>query len=192
MERLKNMKEMLVSCTQAQMADLRSADCEELGAAIDMIKDLEEAIYYCTITKAMEKKQPHENEMTGEQQYNYYTEPYGNHYYDRDMDMGRMYYTPSSSFSGNNSSSGNDSSSMRGYSSSSGNRDAREGRSPMSRRMYMETKQISSDKTSHLRNLEHYMNELASDITEMIQNASSEEKQLLQQKLTTLAKKVND
>jgi hypothetical protein len=35
--------------------DLSSVDTEELGEAIDMVKDLSEAIYYCTITKSMEE-----------------------------------------------------------------------------------------------------------------------------------------
>jgi hypothetical protein len=32
---------------------LGEVDTKELGEAIDMIKDLEEAIYYCTVTEAM-------------------------------------------------------------------------------------------------------------------------------------------
>lgn len=55
MHRLKNMKETLIGCVQTQLADIKNVDTEELGEAIDMIKDLEEAIYYCTITKAMEE-----------------------------------------------------------------------------------------------------------------------------------------
>ena len=38
---------------------------------------------------------------------------------------------------------------------------------------------------------ENYMHELTEDITEMIQDASPEEKQLLQKKLSTLATKVD-
>ena len=47
------MKESLVSCVENQLTHLESVDTKELGEAIDMIKDLEEAIYYCTITEAM-------------------------------------------------------------------------------------------------------------------------------------------
>ena len=50
MERLKHMKETLMSCVQGQLGDLSSVDAKELGEAVDMIKDLSEAIYYCTIT----------------------------------------------------------------------------------------------------------------------------------------------
>lgn len=54
MERIKRMKEALMSSVENQLNNISEADCEELGAAIDMIKDLSEAAYYCTIVKAME------------------------------------------------------------------------------------------------------------------------------------------
>jgi type IV secretory pathway VirB4 component len=47
------MKTTLMSCVQSQMANLKDVDAKELGEAIDMLKDLEEAMYYCTITEAM-------------------------------------------------------------------------------------------------------------------------------------------
>mgnify|MGYP003301599559 CR=1 FL=1 len=57
MERLKHMKETLTCLIENQMSHLDQVDTKELGEAIDMIKDLEEAIYYCTITEAMEGKE---------------------------------------------------------------------------------------------------------------------------------------
>jgi hypothetical protein len=71
------MKETLTCLVENQMSHLDQVDTKELGEAIDMIKDLEEAIYYCTITEAMEK-----------------TEEKEPMHWDRDMDrqMGRMYY----------------------------------------------------------------------------------------------------
>ena len=53
MEQLKSMKQCLIACAQAQMNNLQNVDAKELGEVIDMIKDLEEACYYATITKAM-------------------------------------------------------------------------------------------------------------------------------------------
>lgn len=52
---LKTMKEQLVACVQGQLGDISKVDTHELGEAIDMIKDLSEAIYYCTITDSMQK-----------------------------------------------------------------------------------------------------------------------------------------
>ena len=55
MEQLKNIKHSLVSLVQTQLGDLKKTDAKELGEVVDMIKDLEEAMYYCSITKAMEE-----------------------------------------------------------------------------------------------------------------------------------------
>lgn len=198
MKRLENMKEMLMGCVMGQMSDLSNTDTKELGEAIDMIKDLSEAIYYCTITEAMKG-----GEEKSQRETHYYTERIKEPYWMRDGDRhyGRMYYD-------GNGGGGNGSSSSYNNSSSTGNnngsrsyyqereypmtdmRDPREGRSYMSRRMYMESKEMGKDKLSNIQDLDHYMHELSEDITEMIENASMEEKQLLQKKLNTLAQKV--
>ena len=68
--------------------------------------------------------------------------------------------------------------------------DSREGRSPRSRRMYMEAKETHQDKTVQMRELEKYMQELASDIIEMIEDASTEERQYLSKKISALATKL--
>ena len=189
MEELKNMKQMLVGCVQGQMSNIAGADYEELGAAIDMIKDLAEAMYYCTITEAMEEKEK-------EKEHYYYEARY--YPVDRDMDRssGRMYY--SGGGNGNvsgNSSNGNNSGSRYYTEYEPMNRidmrDRREGRSPRSRRMYMEAKEMNQDSAVKMKELENYMQELTSDITEMIQDASTEEKQMLQKKIATLATKIN-
>ena len=180
MERLKSMKESLMACAQAQMGNLQNVDTKELGEAIDMIKDLEEAIYYCTITKAMEEKDKnggHNQQM---------------------MMYPVMYYD--SSMQGNSSSSGGTSG---GGSTSSGSmggnrnypmeiRDVREGRSGVRRRFYMEAKEENHGTPAKMKELEEYLKELAEDVTEMIDGASPEEKAILQQKLVSLANKVKN
>ena len=52
-DKLKKMKECLMGAVEAEMYNLADADTKELGEVIDMIKDLSEAIYYCTVTEAM-------------------------------------------------------------------------------------------------------------------------------------------
>ena len=52
-KRLMAMKENLASAIETQLCNIGEVDCEELGCAIDMLKDLEEALYFCTITEAM-------------------------------------------------------------------------------------------------------------------------------------------
>lgn len=69
-------------------------------------------------------------------------------------------------------------------------RDSREGRSPVTRRMYMESKQLHKDKTEKVKELEKYMQELSEDIVEMIDGASPEERQVLEKKMTSLTNKI--
>ena len=69
-------------------------------------------------------------------------------------------------------------------------RDNREGRSPMSRKSYMESKEMHHDKTKKIQELEKYMQELSTDIVEMIEDASPEEKQMLHKKMTALTSKI--
>lgn len=119
----------------------------------------------------------------------------------RDMDRmsyGRMGYSGSGSSGGSSmggsSSSGMSSGSMgsqggsRGY--SDGGRDSREGRSGQMRRGYMEAKEKGADKQQKMKELEDYMKELSSDVTEMIGDASPEEKSMLKNKMQVLIQKI--
>lgn len=203
MERLKSMKESLMACAQSQMGNLKEVDAEELGEVIDMIKDLEEAMYYCSITKAMEEKEDQQPSIA------YYTEkhiyPYDNR--DMDRDYGRMYYDDYTGHRGSNynySGANNYTGSREGnsnYENEGKNyftempmhmRDFREGRSPMSRKMYMESKEMHKNKEEKMKELENYVQELTTDIVEMIEDASPEEKQLLEKKIMQLAQKVGN
>lgn len=119
--------------------------------------------------------------------------------YQRDMDRNshnRMYYTDGN-MSGSSSmggSQGQSSGSMgsqggsRGY--SDGGRDSREGRSGQSRRGYMEAKEKGADKQQKMKELEDYMKELSTDVTEMIEGASPEEKSMLKNKMQVLMQKI--
>ena len=119
----------------------------------------------------------------------------------RDMDRmsyGRMGYSGSSSSGGSSmgssSSGGMSSGSMgsqggsRGYSESG--RDSREGRSGERRRGYMEAKEQGKDKQAKMRELEDYLKELSTDVTEMIEGASPEEKSMLKNKMQVLMQKI--
>lgn len=182
MERLKYMKNALMACAESQMSCLETVDAEELGEVIDMIKDLEEAMYYCTVTKAMEEKEHEKSNGNGEQHHHYYAE-----YRDMDRPNGRMYYPESGEHTSNGHT--NERTYMEwDYPSM---RDKREGRSYMSRKTYMEAKEMHQPKTTQMKELEKYLQELSSDILEMIQDASPEEKSFLEKKISALATKVN-
>ena len=83
MNHLKNMKEQLICKVQEQFDHLDVVDTKELGEVIDMIKDIAEAEYYCSITKAMEEK---DREERSDNIY-YHTMPYP------DYDRERMHYS---------------------------------------------------------------------------------------------------
>lgn len=60
MHRLLQIKENLLNAIQAQVAQgLSTVDTKELGEAIDMLKDMEEAMYYCSVVAAMEERKQH-------------------------------------------------------------------------------------------------------------------------------------
>ena len=58
MHRLKAIEDCLISLVQGQMGNTSDVDAKELGEVVDMIKDMEEAKYYHSISKAMEEKEP--------------------------------------------------------------------------------------------------------------------------------------
>lgn len=196
MERLKNMKETLMTAVESQLGNLKDVDAEELGEVVDMVKDLSEAIYYCTITKAMEENKEEEEHMEKYKKYfggsNYPLPPvmYGEGQYENGR---RMYYT-----NGSNGTMGSaNPSSNRGYHDGESYpypaeiRDFREGRSPITRRNYMESKELHQGKEKQMKELEKYMKELTDDVLEMIEDASPEEKQILSQKLHMLSDRIN-
>lgn len=212
MEQLKTIKQCLVSAVQTQLGDLKKTDAKELGEVIDMIKDLEEAMYYCSITEAMEKSA--EEKEQGNMNVNYYMEPMYYRGQARDS-MGRytsgggrrgyeepMYYDGSSSSSGSQGGNMGQSGGTRNYvpymeyapymMRDNRWRDEHFGdKSGMSRRMYMEGKQYHGDDQQSMKELEHYIKDLGEDLTDMIKESSQEEKQVLSTKLQQLATKIN-
>lgn len=199
MEQLKAMKKQLTSIVQGQLAHTDSVDTKELGEAVDMIKDLAEAIYYCSITEAMD-----ENRDKGNTYYYTTYRPDMMTRYDEIFDPNRMFY----------GGQGSSNSSGRSRMYRAGRRinpvyyqpdyreydypeqmmpdhDPREGRARKSRRMYMESKELHKDSATQMKELEKYIQDLSKDVTEMIEHATPEEKQLLQQKIMTLSTKIN-
>ena len=61
MDRLKHIMHKLIEVAECEVDEhLDVVDTCELGEVVDMIKDLAEAIYYRTVTEAMEEKGYHE------------------------------------------------------------------------------------------------------------------------------------
>lgn len=171
-------KEALLCAIESQLCDLDEVDAKELGEVVDMVKDLEEAAYYYTITEAME-----ESEEEGSM---YYTT------------SGRIKKTPMKvngdwdkkslemremSWEHNNDMSHSQEHGMEWH-------DKKMGRSPMARKTYLEKREMDDDKTAHMHDLEKYMQELAQDIVEMVEGATPEERQYLSKKISTLSTKL--
>ena len=176
MNSLKEIKEQLVIQVQNQMGNLECVNTKELGEVIDMIKDLSKAIYYCEVSKQMEEAD--ESRKMGK---------WEDHSQSFNMGSGQGEVTAShdSTRSINNShdSEGNNLVHLR---------DEREGRSPIKRKMYMESKEMGQEITKSMKELESYMQDLTSDMIELLNHTSPEEKAMLQKKINTLAAKVQN
>ena len=206
-----SMLEKIVECAKCELETkgIDNVNTKEFSEVADIIKDLSESLYYRTITVAMDDAEYGEDyDYEGRKGYDHWRYSSGRFApkgrgtrrgyeapdhsmmrgYDmdemermRDMDRGsgRMYYTEPSGYSG-----------TMAYT-----RDAREGRSGIMRKSYMDTKDMHrgnspEDKQRKMKSLEDYTKELAEDITQMIDGATPEEKTLLRTKLQTLSQKI--
>ena len=186
MEQLRNIEQCLIGTVQGQMGDLKKVNAKEMGEVIDMIKDLEEAMYYCSIIEAMDK--------TKEEKAEYKQQPMNISYYmeggsgngSNNAGTGIHNYVPYMEYAAYMMSDEKwrDDHLPANYYSEGNN-----GRSYYSRRMYMENKK-NGDNDKAIKELDHYMKDLADDMVEMIEKSTPEEKQILSNKLSQLAAKV--
>lgn len=216
---IKRIHEMLECLTEVSKNQLdkgaSSVNTDEMGKVVDMIKDLSEAEYYSRIAKSMEEYEEDEKEAEkfrlhlfeekygesdGRRFYDHYRyangrfapkgsgtyrrnySPYLNSEYmpewddmeqmrDIDRHNGRMYYTDSFAHERN------------------------ESRYDKARRMYTESKEVhkantQTDKEQKMKDLENYFKEISEDLTDVISDATSEEKAMLRTKLTGLAGRI--
>lgn len=240
-ERIHKMIECLTEKALCELdKGVENVNTEEMGEAVDMIKDLCEAEYRAVIVKSMKEADEEEEEYNKEllrmlkteygeedgrrfyDEYRYKTTgryapkgkgsyvgrrgyeepPYWHRYpvdmtnmdYDsmermRDMDRlsrGRMYYTDMSDRMGMID---------QPRSGSIAERDMREGRSGMSRKHYMETREqhktnTQQDKDAKMQSLDEYMKELSTDLTDMISDMTPEERSLMKSKMSILLTKM--
>lgn len=182
---LKKVKEDLSMLVQEQMTHSNDVDTKELGEVIDMIKDISEALYYCAITDAMEEGGSREKGYRPDERYYepmYYREPMP--YYTNDYTMyngGR-----NGGNGGNMTSSGS-----RYYTEDERYMGRDDYRRADARRMYTESRKMHNGMGESMKKeLEYYMKELGTDISELVTGSTPEEKSALKQKLMTLAEKI--
>ena len=178
---------------------IENVDTKEMGEVADIIKDLSEAMYYRTITVAMEDSEYGvDYDWEGRKGYRgqmrdskgrYMSRRRGympmmhdydwdNMQMDRDMDRehGKMYYTEPMTMHNDN-------------------QPHTESRYDRARRGYEETKSMHKDnspesKQMKMKSLEDYMKSLAEDVTDMVNDMSPEEKSLMKQKMQVLMQKI--
>lgn len=208
-ERIHKMIECLTEKSLCELDNgIENVNTDEMGKAVDMIKDLCEAEYKAVIVKSMKKADEEEEEYNKEilrALKDEYGEESGRRYYDeyRYKTSGR--YAPK----GRGSYVG-----RRGFDKPpywhrepeyERDMDREDGRmyftEPMesdydrAKRMYTETKTIHSsnsteDKEHKMKALEKYMQELGIDISDMLNGMTEEEKDMMRTKLSTLVSKI--
>ena len=212
-----NMIEKLTKCAEMELEKgVENVDTKEMGEAVDIIKDLAEAMYYRTLVVSMEDNEygedydeygPMEDGRRGyrgqprsktsgrymsigdgrrsNRGRRGYNEPMGDYemtpemyekypaeyYRDMDRQSGKMYFTD--------------------MSMDTSMRDAKEGRSGMSRKTYMETKQMHTNDTQDSKNikakkLDEFFGDLYEDMKEMAHDMSNEEKTVWKQRVSKL------
>lgn len=186
-DRMKSIKDRFLGIIEGQLSgDLSKVSAKELGEIVDCAKDMAEMTYYCKITEAMEKNSDAENKGYMDEylpESRYYTPTRMNMARRRDS-RGRYMYTEPDYMMDDRYDQ--DFRSRMYYTNM---HDPREGRSYISRRTYMEVKD-SADKNAKMREMENYMNDLSSDLTEMIMGLDPTEKANVKTKLTQLASKI--
>lgn len=198
-----DMIEKLTECSKSQFdKGLESVDTCEMGKVIDMIKDLAEAMYYRTLTKTMDESEDEEIlkmfDRYGRDKrfYDHYRyedgrfAPKGRGTYRRNYDEPILHMTPEMYRDMDREPYG-----RMYYTEPTHMHDSREGKSGMSRRTYMDTRDAhkantQQDKEAKMHDLETYMRELSDDLTELIADMIPEEKNLAKSKLSTLVSKM--
>lgn len=202
-KRMHDMIEKLTECAKSQFdKGLESVDTCEMGKVIDMIKDLAEAMYYRTFTKTMDESEDEEIlkmfDRYGRDKrfYDHYRyedgrfAPKGRGTYRRNYDEPMWHMTPEMYRDMDREPYG-----RMYYTEPTHMHDSREGKSGMSRRTYMNTRDAhkantQQDKEAKMHDLEAYMRELSDDLTELIADMIPEEKNLAKSKLSTLVSKM--
>ena len=196
---IKRMHDMIEKLSETAKCEfdkgIENVDACEMGQVTDMLKDLAEAMYYRTLTKAMDEAE----DGDGRRFYDHYRYPDGRfapkgrgsyrrgyegpywrmtpemykdmqEYRDMDRNTGRMYYTePSMTMSESNYD--------------------------RAKRNYTETKELHrantpQDKEAKMRGLEDYFKEISSDITGLLSDMTPEERNMLKSKISALATKL--
>ena len=205
-KRMHCMIEKLSECAKSEMeSGIENVDTCEMGKVVDMMKDLSEAMYYRTLTKAMDESTSEETlemfERYGDgrrfyDKYRYadgrfapkgrgtYRRGYDEPYYHMNPDMYREhtpeYYRDMDRENG------------RLYFSEP---ITKESRYDKAKRGYEESKMTHKENTpehkqAKMKNLESYLKELSEDVTQLLSDATPEERAMVRGKMQVLTQKI--
>lgn len=206
-KRMHDMIECLSECAKHEFSKgVENVDTCEMGKVTDMLKDLSEAMYYRTLTKAMEESENDEiMEMfdrygDGRRFYDHYRyangrfAPKGHGTYKRGYDEPPYYHMTPEMYREH------DPKYYRDMDKSEGKMYYTEPMKAMSRyenakRGYEESKQMHRDNTpddkqAKMKDLENYMKELSEDVAKLITDATPEEKSVVKNKMQVLMQKI--
>lgn len=219
-ERLKSMEEKAMCLAEQGLnQDVSSIDAKELGEIIDVVKDLAETKYYCSITKAMEESEEAEKYM---QKYlpemAYARGDIGDRYYTLGRGGRPMGTTTRGNGgmrnTGNNGGATTRTSGRRNYSrpreiytdpymedmmdpelynemyNHNPHLSEYDGDAWKYRRTYMENKHEHGKDSDSSKELTEYAQSLTNDVLDMVENATPQEKAMLKQKLDMLSSKI--
>lgn len=195
--RIHEMLENLTECAKEQFNNgISSIDTCEMGKVVDMIKDLAEAEYHALIAKSM--KEYEEDEVR--RFYDHYRYADGRFAPKGDGTYRRTYMPYLTKYDGNDIMSrvrmrDLDRNDGRMYYTEPISHDMNESRYDKARRMYTESKELhkantQNDKDQKMKDLENYFKEISEDLTDVISDATAEEKAMLRTKLTGLAGRI--
>lgn len=206
---IKRMHDMIEKLSETAKCEfdkgIENVDACEMGQVMDMLKDLAEAMYYRTLTKAMDESEDDEiMEMfdrygDGRRFYDHYRyadgrfAPKGRGSYRRGYEGPYWRMTPEMY---------KDMQEYRDMDRNTGRMYYTEPSMTMSesnydraKRNYTETKELHrantpQDKEAKMRGLEDYFKEISSDITGMLSDMTPEERNMLKSKISALATKL--
>lgn len=210
-KRMHDMIEKLSECAKSEFdKGIDNVDACEMGKVTDMMKDLAEAMYYRTLTKAMDESNEDEimemfDRYGDDRRYydhyrykngrfapkghgsrkGYEEPPYYRMMPEMYKDHAPEYWRDMDRKDGK----------MYYTEPMDGQHDIRDGRSWKSRRGYMESRKLHNsntpeDKQANMKSLEAYMRELGEDVAELVNDMSSEEKSLLKQRMQIIMQKI--
>lgn len=214
---IKRMHEMQECLTEKALSELEKGtdhvDTCEMGQVVDMIKDLAEAEYRATITKAMEKAKEEEEEYdkilllelkeeygedTGKRFYDHYRyadgrfAPKGHGTYRRGYEEPPYWHMTPERYHDMEYSRDMDKGNGRMYYTEPTHT---ESRYESAKRAYTESKELHKgnepqDKEAKMRELEKYMKEMSDDLLNLMKGMSQEEMNMAKSKLSVLVSKM--